>query len=407
MGCPNTVLEIMASGTPLVATRVGGIAAVATDGQTARLVPERDAAALAVAIAGLLRRPSLGAEIGQQARETVCREYSWARVAESVRGDLRARRARRGRHTLMLMWHALAVPLLAYLPGALIFRLPVGERSRRAALPAEERVFWSILLSLALSSFTALGLAAAGLYQFDRLLWINGGVSLLILALVRGRLRLGSSAPYPTWTALVPMGLVVAGSWLNFFVPPSEYIMGGKDPGIYMNEGIQIAQRGTLVITDEVARSVPPPFRDLFFRRGDDPSYYSNRFMGFFLLDPGTGAVVGQFPHLYPVWIAIAYGVDGLSGARSVPGVWAVLGLLAVYFAGARIMGRAAAAAGAGLLAVHVVQIWYARYPNAEIVMQPLVFAGLLAYARAAARSRIASLRPWPRCCSCCASSRT
>jgi glycosyltransferase involved in cell wall biosynthesis len=83
-GLPNTVLEIMASGTVLVATPVGGIGTVATDGQTARLVPERDGGALADAIAGLLRRPSRRTEIGQQAREMVCREYSWARVAETL-----------------------------------------------------------------------------------------------------------------------------------------------------------------------------------------------------------------------------------------------------------------------------------------------------------------------------------
>ena len=81
-GLPNTVLEVMASGTPLVATPVGGIGAVATDGQTARLVPERDAGALAAAIAGLLRQPSLGTAIGRHAREVVCRDHSWAGVAE-------------------------------------------------------------------------------------------------------------------------------------------------------------------------------------------------------------------------------------------------------------------------------------------------------------------------------------
>ena len=49
----------------------------------------------------------------------------------------------------MLIWYEFAVlhvVLVAYLPGALIFRLPVGERLRRASLPAEERVFWSIVL---------------------------------------------------------------------------------------------------------------------------------------------------------------------------------------------------------------------------------------------------------------------
>jgi glycosyltransferase involved in cell wall biosynthesis len=83
-GLPNTVLEIMASGTPLVATRVGGIGDVAADGHTARLVPERDAGALAAAIAGLLGEPSQRSAIGQRARELVRRDHGWARVAEQL-----------------------------------------------------------------------------------------------------------------------------------------------------------------------------------------------------------------------------------------------------------------------------------------------------------------------------------
>jgi len=81
-GLPNTVMEIMASGTPLVTTAAGGIGAVATDGTTARLVPERDARALASAIAELLRAPARARVIGLQARDLVSRQHSWARVAE-------------------------------------------------------------------------------------------------------------------------------------------------------------------------------------------------------------------------------------------------------------------------------------------------------------------------------------
>ena len=267
--------------------------------------------------------------------------------------------------------------VVAYLPGALIFRMPVLGRDRRAALPAEERLFWSVLLTLILSSFLALGLAAAGRYQFDRLLLANLGLSLGV--------RFGPSAPSPTLSSLIPLGLLTAGLWLNFFVPPAEYVMGGKDPGVYINEGIQIGQRGSLVIRDDTVSTLPAPLRGLFFKQSSDPTYYSNRFMGFFLLDPQVGSVVGQFPHMYPVWVAIGYGINGLNGARQVLGLWAALGLLAVYFLGTRVVGRAAATAGAALLAVNVVQIWYARYPNAEMVLQPLVFAAVLAYIRAQA----------------------
>jgi glycosyltransferase involved in cell wall biosynthesis len=81
-GLPNTVMEIMASGTPLVATPAGGITAVATDGVTARLVAERDVRALASAIDEVLRDRPAAALMGRRARDFVCRHHSWSRVAE-------------------------------------------------------------------------------------------------------------------------------------------------------------------------------------------------------------------------------------------------------------------------------------------------------------------------------------
>jgi glycosyltransferase involved in cell wall biosynthesis len=82
-GLPNTVLEILASGTPLVTTRAGGIGSVVSDGHTGRLVPERDVHALAGAIDGLLQQPSLRATMGLEARETVRSQYSWSRTTDA------------------------------------------------------------------------------------------------------------------------------------------------------------------------------------------------------------------------------------------------------------------------------------------------------------------------------------
>ncbi len=52
-GCPNVVLEAVASGRPVVATNVGGIPEILDD-ECGRLVPTRDAVALAEAIASVL-----------------------------------------------------------------------------------------------------------------------------------------------------------------------------------------------------------------------------------------------------------------------------------------------------------------------------------------------------------------
>lgn len=278
---------------------------------------------------------------------------------------------------------AFLVLLIGYVPGTLIFRLPFADRARRASLPAEERVFWGVMLSLLLASVVTLTLASLEAYRFERLLWICGGISALVLLAGRTHLRLGRSAPWPSWTAAVPLALAGLAWYVSSFVPPAEYVMGGKDPGVYLNAGVQIAQRGTLIISDGTVSSVPVPYRELVFPYLRNPDYHGTRFMGFFLLDPQPGSVVGQFPHLYPASIAVAYGVHGLSGARWVSVWWSVVGVLAVYFLGSRLFGRAAAAAGAALLAVHVVQVWYSRYPNAEIVLQPLLFGAALAYVRA------------------------
>jgi 4-amino-4-deoxy-L-arabinose transferase-like glycosyltransferase len=270
--------------------------------------------------------------------------------------------------------------ILFYLPGALLFRAPLGERDRRASLPADERAFWSVVLSLAWTITVALLLAAASTYRLSALLAINALACAALLACFRQRLRLSPEAPRPRAGVAVPMALAALVVWLA--VPPAEYVMGGKDPGTYMSEGVQIAQRGSLVIVDQTVASVPAEARDLFFPSHQTPAYYGVRFMGFFIQDPAAGTVVGQFPHLFPVSIAIGYGLNGLSGARQTVIAWAALGVLAVFFASARLFGRTVAAGAAVLLALNVIHVWFARYPNAEMAMTALLFAALLAFAR-------------------------
>jgi len=275
----------------------------------------------------------------------------------------------------------LSLLLVTWAPGEAIFRLPFAQPERRAALPAEERLFWSLVIGIAVSLSIVLALAAAHRYSFSRLLVADAVITAAAIAAgwrspgrpVRAR---------PGLAALVPIAIAVFAALR--FGPPSEYVIGGKDPGVYVNAGVQIAQRGTLAYHDPVVAAVPAEARALFVPQDMNRTWFiAPRFMGFFVLDPDRGTVVSQFPHLFPASIAIGYGVDGLTGARWTVTAWGVVGLLAVYFLGARLFGRTAAAAAAVLLALHVIEVWFARYPNAEVAMQALLFAALLANARA------------------------
>jgi glycosyltransferase involved in cell wall biosynthesis len=64
-GISNTLLESMAAGIPVIATRVGGNPEVVEDGVSGLLVPARDSAALAAAAARLLEDEDLASRLGQ------------------------------------------------------------------------------------------------------------------------------------------------------------------------------------------------------------------------------------------------------------------------------------------------------------------------------------------------------
>jgi glycosyltransferase involved in cell wall biosynthesis len=71
-----SLLEAMARRVPVVASDVGGIPEVVTDGVDGRLVPPGDAATLAEAVVQLLRDPDLRRRLGEAGRRTVTDRFS-------------------------------------------------------------------------------------------------------------------------------------------------------------------------------------------------------------------------------------------------------------------------------------------------------------------------------------------
>ena len=79
---PNAIIEAMASGLPVVATSVGGIPELVTEGVTGRLVPPGDANAIADALIELLDAPERAASFGRAGRQTIEQTYSFDRMVE-------------------------------------------------------------------------------------------------------------------------------------------------------------------------------------------------------------------------------------------------------------------------------------------------------------------------------------
>ena len=80
----NALLEAMAAGAPVVATRVGGTPEALVDGETGLLVAPEDVPSLAAAVVRLLEAPAWAAHLGRAARQSIADRFSIARMATST-----------------------------------------------------------------------------------------------------------------------------------------------------------------------------------------------------------------------------------------------------------------------------------------------------------------------------------
>jgi sugar transferase (PEP-CTERM/EpsH1 system associated) len=81
-GMSNTILEAMAAGLPVVATRVGGADEMVADGATGVLVASRNSLALADALEPLVSDPPLRCAMGRAARNRAEREFALEQMIE-------------------------------------------------------------------------------------------------------------------------------------------------------------------------------------------------------------------------------------------------------------------------------------------------------------------------------------
>ena len=83
-GVPQAMLQAMFTALPIITTPVGAILEAVSDGETALVVPARDAPGLADALRRLVQAPLLGAGLGQAARGRAIARFSRAAMLDRM-----------------------------------------------------------------------------------------------------------------------------------------------------------------------------------------------------------------------------------------------------------------------------------------------------------------------------------
>jgi hypothetical protein len=254
-----------------------------------------------------------------------------------------------------------------------------------------EAAFSVIAVSVLISGWVALVLAELGVFSLTRVCLLAVLIALATLVLRRHRLKPPFAlAPRVTvWGIVVLLPLGIA-AWL--FFRPNEYVLGGRDHGVYVNTGAAIARRGGILLTDPVLADVPPDRRMALTQyepllRGTTSIsrtwHVGTSTPGYYLFHFDSRTITPHGFHLYPTWFAILTSANGVDFSLFLTPALAWLSLVAIVLTAWRVFGRGVALVAAGLMALNLVQLWYARTPSAEIMVQFLFWTGMWAWVRA------------------------
>lgn len=315
-------------------------------------------------------------------------------------------------------WLGLPVALfLLLVPGFITYNLiltfgSVANKSTGvrvgSALNLAERIFWTLVLSVATTGWVAFVLAEIGWYSIE-----------LVLALQVVYALIGSwwLAKTKTWSLRLPdfkinrrnldgaaiLAVLVLAVGL-FCWRTHESMVGAQDSGTYYDTGINIAQTGSIMVNDPLLTTFDTQGNGPFdnFTEGKLQSQLlqglpgeANRYLfisfqrlpAFFAIDNATGLHTGQevpqFLHFYPVLIALAYSLFGIFGGFYLTPLLGVLGVFAVYATARRLLPEPRqswiAVLAALLLTLDPVQVWFVRETLTETTLQFLIFTAIYA----------------------------
>lgn len=280
----------------------------------------------------------------------------------------------------------LVIVFAACAPGALALRL---WRKRFAADPVEF-LFTALTFGLLLIGWSALLLAGLGRFSLPALagIWLAVVLALAAAAVARRARPAPVHGGPSNWNAWEAAALAV---WLAVaafvYFRPHEFIIGGADAGVYVNLGANISRTGGILIRDPLLGALDEPLRSAFLRAmppGEAAPYYL--LPGLYVTGSPPDLITPQFFHLHPAWQAVGFALGGLNAELLIAPLWGLLGCLAIYMIARSLWGWRPALLALVALSATALQVWFARYPTAEVLTQYLFWSGGWALGRWLAR---------------------
>ncbi|MHC1569540.1 MAG: glycosyltransferase family 39 protein [Candidatus Syntropharchaeales archaeon] len=261
-------------------------------------------------------------------------------------------------------------------PGFFILHSNRLKGEHNGFLSFEERIFYSIIISVAISSCVLIALLSLGCVSTLNLFIVD----ILVVTLI---IVLGKGVSFPSIkfdkNILIPIIFLLV-ICFAFYSHPSQELSARHDIGVYLNTGIEIGKTGSITVHDAFMASVPDEALPVLFSIHLDPmsEIQGKQFPDMAIIDHYNGSVLPIQPPLFQTWIGIFYSTFGISGIFWVSPFFATLSVIGVYFLSRRAFGKLAGVVSSSLLAICFSQVFFAQYSSPEILFQMLMMTGLL-----------------------------
>lgn len=235
-----------------------------------------------------------------------------------------------------------------------------------------KKVFENIIISLSVSVLV-IGVLALGLVVLNQYSLFNLILFIVILSVGLLIVQFKKRYSFLVFTVnkkcfnlqnVILISLLIVVCYLYFFFP-TQYILGGRDPGVYVVTAVNIAKTGGLNFDD-------PLLNEMYQYLGDDlrlgyPGIYSELARGF---SNSASDLVPQFYHLLPTYQAISYDLFGIDGLLRTTGFFGLFSIMLMYLMTKKISGGTAALIVMVLMLVNPAQLWNVRMPVTETLGQ-------------------------------------
>lgn len=278
--------------------------------------------------------------------------------------------------------------LLSFLLGTILYL--IAKRSDSVVVVSYKTVFTIIMTGIYIVSFVSIVLLEFGIFRIDYLL------AIIIIMFILALMVFFFSKPIPKIKPVFHIEAVHIIMFIILFLaaflrlPPSNYVMGGQDQGLYVNIGNNIANTGKIFIKDTLfdALSGNPELKDYYIKsnymwtgKAIEDKYEGTFVPGIYVKDIDKGELVPQFYHLQPAWFAISNKLLGVERSTYPLFIFSMLSIIAIYLLSYSIFhNRLISVISALLLAVNPLHSFMSRFPVTEVTASMFFLSALYFY---------------------------